>query len=174
MEDAVFIGKHLGAIPLTPQVAEARWNTPGVRQALAQPGTATGTAGALLNDPDQVVRYNAAIGPNTGVLTDGYQKEVVLVPGLQKSGRGAMAQYGFRKSTKPGDMYEHGGPSNHDQHYKDYSDTPNYMGLQALRQNADGTTTPVDVLDVIAAGDPDLGGPLPDWLTQQLRGDVGA
>lgn len=174
MEDAVAVGHRLGAVLLTPKVSEARWNTPGVRQVTSKPlGDSTG---ALLNDPSQVARYNAAIGPNTGTLSDGFQKELVLVPGLQRSGKGAMAQYGFRNTGAPDHvMFEHGGPSNHDRHWKDYSDTPNYMGLTALRQNADGTTTQVNLLDVLAAGDPDLGGPLPDWLIQELRGgDVGA
>jgi hypothetical protein len=165
MEDAVALSNLLGVLPITPIVSDARWNNPGVQRVLAKP--LNDPQGAIINDPGQVARYNAAIGPNTGVLTDGYQKELVVVPGLQPKGRGSMAQYGFRKAD--GTMFEHGGPSNHDLHYKDYSDTPTFMSRKATQ---DGVGA-VDLLDVLSAGDPAIGGPLPSWLTAQFKTSAG-
>ena len=156
-----------GTVPITPAIAEARWQFAARRQ--VQPsGQVTGGKGELLNDPGQVVRANAALGPNQGVLTDGGWKELVVVPGLQPSGRGAMAQYGYRNADAT--MFEHEGPSNHDEHYKGASDTPTYVSRKALKNGVQ-----VDLLDEYAAGGP-LGGPLPAWMIARLRGpgEVGA
>jgi hypothetical protein len=120
-------------------------------------------SGAIWNDPSQVQRYNATIGPNTGRLRDGYQKEGVLVPNLAVTGRGALAQYGLRKSTA-GATFENGGPSNHDENYKDYTNTPNYMSFSALKNGV-----AVDLRDELALGCA-LGGPLPAWQIQKFRG----
>lgn len=160
MDDAVAVSGSLGALPITPVVSDACWSDPRVSQVACRP--LNDKTGALFNDPGQVVRYNTAIGPNTGTFTDGYWKDLVIVPGLQPSGRGSMAQYGFKNAS--GSMFEHGGPSNHDRSYKDYSDTPRYMSRRALK---DGV--PVDLLDELEAGCP-LGGPLPAWLVERFRG----
>ena len=77
-----------------------------------------------------------------------------------------MAQYGFK--DRDDHMFEHGGVSNHDKSYKDYSDTPTYVSRQALKNGE-----PVDLLDELAVGS-SLGGPLPAWLVERLRsGTVG-
>ena len=76
-----------------------------------------------------------------------------------------MAQYGFKDSDAH--MFEHGGPSNHDLHYADYSDTPTYVSRYALKNDAK-----VDLLDEYARGGP-LVGAIPGWLVERLRGDRG-
>jgi hypothetical protein len=160
-KEQIEISKILGALPITPKIADARWQNAARRQTEPSAQVTLGK-GENYNDPDQVLRANSALGPNQDVLTDGGWKELVVVPGLAKTGRGAMAQYGYRKSD--GSMYEHGGPSNHDENYKGASDTPTYVSRQATFQGQ-----PVDLLDVYATGGP-LGGPIPDWLVARLRG----
>ena len=65
--------------------------------------------------------------------------------------------------TDDAPMYEHGGPSNHTRQYKDYSDTPTYVGRSALKNGVS-----VDLLDEYAAGGP-LGPALEPWLVERLR-----
>jgi hypothetical protein len=153
--EAYEIAKSMKALPLTPVVSDARWNYSGTHKVEARP-----LGIANFNDPTQVIQYNALIGPKTGVLTDGYQKEVVLSSKLQPLGRGALAQYGFRKPG--GATWEHGGPSNHDENYKDYSLLPTYMSRAATKNGV-----PVDLLNELTAGC-SLGGPLPQWLVNKL------
>lgn len=152
------IAKALNALPVTKAISDARWAQ--AKQVLAQP--IADPRGAVLNDPGQVIEYNKRIGPNTGEFRDGFWKESVLVAGLAPSGRGAMAQYGFRKAG--GGTFQGGLPGDHDERWKDYSNTPTYVGRQAT---FNGQT--VDLLDVIANGGP-LGGPIPQWLVNKLRG----
>jgi len=158
MGEEYAISNILGALPLTKVVSDARW-TQGEK--IVSNGIGD-KSGAVWNDPSQVTRYNATIGPNTGKLRDGYQKEGVLVSNLQPSGRGALAQYGLRNNTT-GDTYENGAPSGHDENWKDYSNTPNYMSRKALKNGE-----PVDLLDELAVGC-SLGGPLPTWLVAKFQ-----
>lgn len=165
-DDALYISNHFNVLPITPAISDARFAQ--AKQVLALP--LNDATGALHVDApggaDQVVRYNARFGPNTGEFKDGFWKELVLHPGLQPKGKGSMAQYGFKDSATH--MFEHGGPSNHDKSYKDYSDTPTYVSRQALKNGE-----PVDLLDELAVGN-SLGGPIPSWLVQKFRsGEVG-
>ena len=165
--DAITVANLMHALPITPAVSDVRWAT--MLKVPAQP--LNDPKGAIMNDPGQVVRYNARIGPNDGQPKDGYWKELVLVPGLATSGPRSMAQYGFRLAD--GTMYEHGGPSNHDALYKDYSDTPTYMGRTATRHDPDGSTTTVDLLDELA-GATAFGPPIEAWLLDKFRTPAGA
>jgi hypothetical protein len=175
-DDAVQVGHMLNALPITQAISDARFAN--AKKVYAPSSGLGDPRGALYNDPEQVVKYNAMMGPNTGELRDGFWKEVVLSERLQPKGRGSMAQYGFK--TSDSHMFEHGGPSNHDKTYKDYSDTPTYVSRRAIKYAPEGTTfedgsafKEVDLLDELAAGST-LGGPLPDWLVQRLRtGEVG-
>ena len=159
MEEEYIIGNLIGALPLTKAVSDARW---AQGQKVVSQGLGD-KSGALLNDPNQVQRYNATIGPNTGTLRDGYQKEGVLVANLQPSGNGALAQYGLRKNTA-GATYQGGQPGGHNEKWKDYSNTPNYMSVNALKNGV-----PVDLRDELAVGC-SLGGPLPAWIIEKFRG----
>lgn len=159
MEEEFAIGNIIGALPVTKVVSDARWaqGEKVVSQGLND------KSGALLNDPSQVQRYNATIGPNTGRLRDGYQKEGVLVAGLQSTGHGGLAQYGLRKNMA-GATYQSGLPGDHNEKWKDYSNTPNYMSFSAIKNGV-----PVDLRDELAVGC-SLGGPLPAWQIQKFRG----
>jgi hypothetical protein len=161
MEEEFIIGNLIGALPITKAVSDARWaqGEKVVSQGLND------KSGALLNDPSQVQRYNAIIGPNTGGLRDGYQKEGVLVAGLQPTGRGALAQYGLRKN-QTGATYQGGLPGDHNEKWKDYTNTPNYMSFNALKNGV-----PVDLRDELAVGC-SLGGPIPAWQIQKFRGSA--
>lgn len=160
-DDAVQIANLLGALPITPAISDARWSS--AKRVHAKP--LTDSTGAIdyraPGGPDQVVRYNARMGLNTGEFRDGFWKEVVVHPGLQPSGRGSMAQYGFRDSDSH--MFERGGPSNHFKEYADYSDTPTYVSRRALKDGVE-----VDLLDEYAAGGT-LIGALPQWLVDKFR-----
>ncbi len=164
-DDAVEVSKLLGALPITPVISDARWAQ--AKRVYARP--LNDKTGALdyrtPGGADQVVRYNERIGPNTGEFRDGAWKELVVHPHLTESGRGSMAQYGFKDSDTH--MFEHGGPSNHDLHYADYSDTPTYVSRFALKSGAK-----TDLLDEYARGGP-LTAAIPGWLVERLRGDRG-
>ena len=158
MAEEFVIGNLIGALPLTKVVSDARW---AQGEKIVSLGL-NDKSGELWNDPSQVQRYNATIGPNTGKLRDGYQKEGVLVANLQPTGRGALAQYGLRKNAA-GATFENGTLSGHDENYKGYSLTPNYMSFSALKNGVS-----VDLRDELAVGC-SLGGPLPDWQIQKFR-----
>jgi hypothetical protein len=165
-EDQVAVANLMGALPITKAVSDARW-AQAARQLPAQP--LPDTHGEVINDPGQVVRYNALLGPNGTDLVDGFWKEGVLVTNLspQPNQRGALAQYGFKRAD--GTMYEHGGPSKHDGYYKGYSNTPTYMSRKAVRHNLDGTTTNVDLVEELAS-DTAFGPALPSWLLGKFSG----
>ena len=157
LDDAIEVAKVLDAIPITPQISEARWAN--AKHIFAKP---LDPPKGGLHDLVQVVEYNQKIGPNTGELTDGYWKEQVIVPGMKPEGRGSMAQYGFHDSETH--MFQSGGPGAHERAYKDYSLTPTYVGRKALKGGVE-----VDLVDELAEGGP-LGGPLPAWLVERLNG----
>jgi hypothetical protein len=161
-DDAFAIARLLRALPITKAISDARWAN--AKRVPAQP--LNDPRGALYNDPDQVVAYNQRMGPNTGEFVDGYWKELTVSPAITQKGPHAMAQYGFKNAD--GSMFEHGGPSNHDKAYKDYSDTPTYVSRQATKNGVS-----IDLLDEYAAGGP-LTAALPPWEIAELRGgDVG-
>ncbi len=153
--DQIEIARTLGAMPITKVVSDARWAAG--KQILARPIPNTGK-------PQDTITYNEMIGPNTGVLTDGYQKEGVLHPQLAATGEGAMAQYGFRKAG--GATIQQGFPGIHNEYHADYSNTPTYMSNQGTYKGQ-----PVNMIDELERGGP-LGGPIPKWLTNRLRGGV--
>jgi hypothetical protein len=168
-DDAVAVAQVMGAILITPAISDARWAV--AERVSAQPlGDSTGEImDGAPGSAEQIVRHNVLAGPNTGRLRDGAWKEIVLVPGLQPDGRGSMAQYGFKRTD--GTMFEHGEPSNHDRHYRGYSDTPTYVSRKALKHGGEAGIAEVDLLDELAAGS-SIGGPLPQWLVDRLRGGV--
>ncbi len=154
-KDQIEIARRLGALPITPAISNARWAAG--KQVLAQPIPNTGK-------PEDTITYNAMIGPNTGVLTDGYFKESVLHPKLAATGNGAMAQYGFRKPG--GGTHQQGFPGIHNEYHADYSNTPTYVSNQALFRGEK-----VNLIDEMQRGCA-LGGPIPSWLADRLRGGV--
>jgi hypothetical protein len=156
--DVIAVAAIMGALPITKVISDARWAQ--AKQVPAQP--LNDPRGAVINDPNQIVAYNQRMGANTGNFVDGYWKEVIVNPTLNQTGPGSMAQYGFKNAD--GSMYEHGGNSNHDNNYKDYSDTPTYVSRQALKNGAS-----VDLLDEYEAGG-SLTPAIPTWLVNRLRG----
>jgi hypothetical protein len=163
MADAIEIAKALKALPITPVVSDARWKKAGaLGTQIPGKGGLGDKSGALLNDLDQVQRWNKMF-PNTGGFSDGFWKESVIVPGLKQKGKGALAQYGLRYPD--GKMVQQGKPGDHDQSWGDYSNTPTYM-LRAAKKDGQ----PVDLLDELAAKGCPLGGQLPDWLVKALGG----
>jgi hypothetical protein len=164
MLDAIEIAKKLKALPITPIVSDARWQKAGELGTQIPGKSGLGDkGGALMNDPDQVSRWNKKF-PNTGRFSDGFWKESVIVPGLKQKGKGALAQYGLRHPD--GKMVQHGKPGDHDENWGDYSNTPTYMRRAAKK---DGKT--VDLLAELAAkGGCPLGAQIPDWLVKALKG----
>jgi len=160
MVESIEIANALHALPITPVVSDARWHASDRATAF---GNGFGGAAAI-NDPAQVIGWNEK-HPPAGQFSDGFWKETVIVPGLVERGKGALAQYGGRKTTAVDSaMWQEGKPGGHDEHYKDYSNTPTYMGRIALKNGAQ-----VDLLDELAAGC-ELGGPIPAWLVAKFRG----
>jgi hypothetical protein len=158
MNEEILIANALQALPITPAVSNARWANATNRQTFGGLGD---PRGAVWNDPGQVIAWNAKY-PQTGVFSDGYWKEGVIVPGLTPT---SFAQFGGRTTMAANSpTVQQGFPGPHDWNYKDYSNTPTYMGRTALKNGVQ-----VDLLDELEAGC-SLGGPLPAWLVAKFRG----
>lgn len=165
-DDMLEIAGSVGdIIPPTKAISDARWSAASKRIVL--PPISGGAHKSDGIDPvgvQQVQQWDAELGPvSAGPLYDGGWKEWILEPGIAE---GQAVNYGLRGKNGNADAVWQSPGHGHDDKWLDYSQLATFV-KRAAKKNG----KPVDLLDELASGAPELiGGPLPRWIVDRLNG----
>jgi hypothetical protein len=175
--DVLAAARAMGAIPVTRAIVDARAaQATDKRVVLPVSSGAAAKLGAVqvgtVEGNRQAAEFAGRYLPlaTTGIREGGH-KHMVLDPSggpLKQAGPGSMVFYGWSKPVSLGGGYwQHGIRSDHARDWPEYDSYAVLVQRQAVGPDGE----PVDLLDVIHNGGA-LGGPIPEWLYQELGGNT--